>query len=252
MALAHLQFYSKVLNKQLAAEVLLPDVGKGPYPVLYLLHGLSDDHTIWLRRTRLEMYVTGAPLIIVMPDGLRGFYTDNNEGAAYGKYLAEEIVDTTDRYFPTIRKREARAIGGLSMGGYGALRTALAYPEKFCSVHSHSGAVMHGTRSWPSDISRLDQAEMVRVFGKEPAGTAHDLLELARVAAKRKKLPRILVDCGTEDFLIEDNREFHAKLKTLRIPHQYEEYPGAHNWDYWDTQIQTALAFHAESLGIEA
>lgn len=251
MALAHLGFFSKVLGKQVSAEVLLPDVGKGPFPVFYLLHGLSDDHTMWLRRTRLELYVSVAPLIVVMPDGFRGFYTDNNEGPAYGKYVGEEVIDTVDRYFPTIRKREARSIGGLSMGGYGALRTALAYPDKFCSANSHSGAVMLGSKTWPNDISRLDQKELVRVFGKTPAGSPHDLIHLAREAHKKKKLPRLRLDCGTEDFLLEDNRVFHAKLKALRIPHEYEEFPGTHNWDYWDLHIQSALAFHARELGID-
>lgn len=251
MPLAHLHFHSHVLGKQVAAEVLLPERGTGPFPVLYLLHGLSDDHTIWLRRTRLEMYVSAAPLIVVMPDGYRGFYTDNEQGPAFGRYIGEELIDTVDRYFPTIRKREGRAIGGLSMGGYGALRTALTYPEKFASANSHSGAVMMGSRSWDLKEHRLPVGEMQRVFGKEPAGTRHDLLHLAREVQRKRKLPKLFLDCGTEDFLLEDNREFHTRLKSLRVPHAYTEHPGAHNWDYWDLHIRDALAFHADVLGIE-
>ena len=249
MALANLHFYSKTLGKQCAAEVLLPDSGKGPFPVFYLLHGLSDDHSIWLRRTRIEMYVMGAPLIVVMPDGARGFYTDANEGAAWGKFIGEELVETMDSYFPTIKARSGRAIGGLSMGGYGALRAALCYPDTYVSANSHSGAVLAGTQRWDTAHDRLDNTEFRRVFGAKPAGGKHDLLTVVRSIAKRK-LPKLRIDCGTEDFLIEDNREFHRKLEALRIVHEYEEFPGEHNWDYWDQHIRSALAFHAKHLGI--
>lgn len=249
MALAHVHFYAKSIGKQVAMEVLLPDSGKGPFPVFYLLHGLSDDHTIWLRRTRIEMYVSGKPIIVVMPDGFRSFYTDAEEGQAFGKYIGEDLVDTVDTYFPTIKNRSGRAIGGLSMGGYGALRTALTYPEKFVSANSHSGAVLAGTQTW----NKKDDAfhtEFRRIFGPKPAGGKHDLLHLAKSVSK-KKLPSLRIDCGTEDFLYKDNVEFHQKLDALRIPHEYEEFPGEHNWDYWDLHIRSALAFHARALGID-
>jgi S-formylglutathione hydrolase FrmB len=250
MALAHLHFFSKVLGKHVAAEVLLPDSGRGPFPVFYLLHGLSDDHTIWLRRTRIEMYIEGKPLIVVMPDGFRGFYTDAEEGPAYGKYIGEEIPDTIDRLFPTIAKREGRAIGGLSMGGYGALRTALAYPDRFISANSHSGALLFGTKGRVFTHDE-NQDEFRRITGPNPEGSHHDLLHLARQAHKAKQLPKMLIDCGTSDFLLQDNRDFIARLKSLRIPHEYHEYEGTHNWDYWDLHIREALAFHAKALRIK-
>lgn len=247
MALAHYHFWSETLKKQVAMEALLPDRGDGPFPVLYLLHGLSDDHTMWLRRTRLEMYVSEAPLIVVMPDGYRGFYTDHNEGQAYGEYIAEDVVGFADKFLPTVKSRDARGIGGLSMGGYGAVRLAMRYPEKFGSAHSHSGALMHGTKRWDKQAQHESQAEMLRVYGPKPAGTEHDIFFLAG-RLPRKKLPRVRIDCGTEDFLIEDNREAHRNLQELRVPHDYIEAPGSHHWDYWDHHIQGALAWHAETL----
>lgn len=249
MALVHLHFFSKVLGKHVAAEVLLPDEGKPPFPVFYLLHGLSDDHTIWLRRTRLESYVAGLPMIVVMPDGFRGFYTDNEQGPAFGRYIGEELVAVIDRFFPTRASRSGRAIGGLSMGGYGALRNALTYPETFGSANSHSGAVYAGTHRWDRGHDRLDAREFMRVFGPRPEGSRHDLLQLVR-KVPRRKLPKLLIDCGTEDFLIQDNRALHAKLKAHRIPHVYAEFPGSHNWDYWDTHVRDALRFHAQYFGI--
>lgn len=247
-----LNFFSRVLGKQTQLLALMPDdekTPKGGYPVLYLLHGLSDDHTIWQRRTRLEMYLVGHPLIVVMPNGDRGFYTDHNEGPRYGTYLGEEIPSLIDRTLPTRKTREGRAIGGLSMGGYGALRTALAYPDTFVSAHSHSGAVMAGTMRWDKPHDRLDHREFQRIFGANPTGSHHDLLHLAKSCPK-KKLPALRLDCGTEDFLLNDNRTFHQKLTQLKIPHAYTEHPGEHHWDYWDLHIRSALAFHAEHLGL--
>jgi S-formylglutathione hydrolase FrmB len=227
-------------------HVLLPDKGEPPFAAFYLLHGLSDDYTIWLRQTRIEMYAREWPFIVVMPDGYRSMYTRNEEGPDYAKHFAEELTGFVERNFPAAASRSARCIGGLSMGGYGALRLALGYPQKFGSAHSHSGALMHGAKRYtkPAD------GEMRRIFGRQPAGSDHDLLRLARRARAAGRLPKILVDCGTEDFLLEDNRRFHAELTRAGIPHMYKEFAGSHNWDYWDLHIREALAFHADALGL--
>ncbi len=226
--------------------VILPDSGKGPFPVFYLLHGLSDDQTIWQRRTSLERYAQGYPMIVVLPDGFRGFYTANTAGPDYAKYIAHDLTDVIERTFPAKSARSARCIGGLSMGGYGAFRLALGYPDRYISAHSHSGALLHGGKKWTKD-----NAEFQRVFGPNPKGSDHDLLNLVNKAQSAGKLPKLRIDCGTEDFLLQDNRDYHKALVDLNIPHQYEEHPGAHNWDYWDTHIQSALAFHAKNLKIK-
>ncbi len=247
MALVHLHYHSHTLGKKVAAEVLLPEVGKPPFAVFYLLHGLSDDHTIWLRHTRLEVYAAKLPLIIVMPDGFRGFYTDHHNGPAYGRYIGIELVDLIDRQFQTRARREARAIGGLSMGGYGALRLALRYPDRFASANSHSGAVMHGHDGHKTERVKNILPERKLIFGPRPAGTEHDLIHLAGAVSARRR-PKLMIDCGTEDFLLDDNRRFHARLEAMGYPHVYHEHPGAHTWDYWDLHIREALAFHAQNL----
>ena len=89
---------------------------------------------------------------------------------------------------------------------------------------------------------------MLRIFGPSPDGTGHDLFALARRAKRARKLPKILLDCGKEDFLLKDNRAFVKGLRAAQIPHAYHEYPGSHNWDYWDAHIRQALAFHMENL----
>jgi S-formylglutathione hydrolase FrmB len=249
MALCEVHWSSTVLEKKLGTYVILPDAGSPPFATYYLLHGLSDDHTVWLRRTRIEWYVRELPLIVVMPDGFRGFYTDNADGPPYARYMAEELVQFVERNFPARRERESRCIGGLSMGGYGALRLALGYPDLFVSANSHSGALMHGSRSAPRPDGPLTPAEFRRIFGQNRPGSEHDLVALARRAKlSGQVMPELLIDCGTEDFLLEDNRLFHRELETAGVAHEYREYPGAHTWDYWDEHVRDALEFHLQAL----
>jgi len=256
MSFLTVQWWSKVLGKQTEARVLFPDSGKPPFPVLYLLHGLSDDSSMWHRMTRLESHAAGYPLLIVMPDGYRGFYTDNEEGPAYARHIGEELPALIERMFPVRAQRDGRAIGGLSMGGYGALRVGLGHAARFCSIHSHSGAVGWGQNGRPArtaSISGQEEGfadELLRIFGKKPEGTAHHLLTLAKSAKKAGRLPKISLDCGTDDFLLADNRAFSADLRTAKIPHSYTEFSGGHTWDYWDEHIREALKFHAVNLGV--
>jgi putative tributyrin esterase len=259
MPWAEVHWRSDVLAKQTTTQMLLPSVGWPPYATLYLLHGLSDDSTAWLRRSRIEVYVRDLPLIVVMPDGYRGFYTDHDEGPAFARHFGEELLEFVERNFPAKPARGARAIGGLSMGGYGALRLALGYPERFCSTHSHSGALLRLNLDLSARRARRDPIfrkhppaffpELQRIFGRRSTGTEHDLLALIRRARQRhRRLPRILIDCGTEDSLLEPNRRFHQELLAQKVPHVYREFPGGHDWDYWDLHIRDALTFHARNL----
>jgi S-formylglutathione hydrolase FrmB len=249
MAFCELRYRSTALEKQTAASVIVPEdpALEPPYAVMYLLHGLSDDHTIWHRRTSIERYVEGLPLIVVMPDGGRGFYTNAARGFPYERAMLEDLIPLIDRVFPTRAERSGRCIGGLSMGGYGALRLAFRRPDLFCSTVSHSGAVYFGHRPVPADDSRAD--EFGRILGDSPTGGPNDLHALAEAVAK-DRLPSIRLDCGLDDFLLEDNQRFHEQLVRLGIPHEYEELPGAHDWAYWDVHVQEAIRFHMRSLGL--
>ncbi len=250
MILTELRFPSRVLGMRATMNVLLPENADGPFATFYLLHGLSDDHTGWQRWTRLENYAGNLPLAIVMPQGFRGFYTNNNAGPRYFDYVIEDVIGTAERYLPLKRERASRCIGGLSMGGYGALRIGLARPELFASINSHSGAVMAGTYGQRKD-GPVSNAEWIATFGTEPAGTDHDLLTLARRVHTAPMKPNILIDCGVDDFLIGQNRDFEAQLNSIGLDHTYREFPGIHNWDYWDLHIRDALAFHAEAMGLK-
>lgn len=245
-----LNLSSKHLGQRVSLTALLPEIGDGPFATLYLLHGLSDDHTIWTRQTALERHAANLPLAIVMPQGFRGFYTRNEAGPDYVSYLLHDVIGTCERLLPLRRDRGGRSIGGLSMGGYGALRVGLAHPDRFTSIGSHSGALGYGSGQL-ANRSSLTPGEYRRIFGEAPAGTDHDLVALARRANSTSPLPAIAIDCGVDDFLIEQNRTFHIALEAIALPHAYAEHPGEHNWAYWDARLPAALAFHASAMGIE-
>lgn len=245
MAVATIQFRAPKLGKATAFNIILPTDSSiaGPYPVLYLLHGYSDDHTIWCRRTSVERYVEGRGLIVVMPDSHLGWYTNAAHGQPYEDHILEDVIGFVDRSFPTIASRAGRCIGGLSMGGYGAMKLGLKHPQLFASVHAHSAAFVIPNPNWNNEFRQ----KMSLIFGPDPAGSDNDVFALA-ARANRKKLPALHIDCGTEDYLIDGNRRFRAHLKKLKIAHQYHEYPGIHDWAYWDRHIPAAIEFHLQHV----
>lgn len=250
MAFCELKYFSNALGKQTAANIILPEGDlKPPFATFYLLHGLSDDHTIWLRRTSIERYVSNMPLIVVMPDGGRGFYCDAKEGMAWETSLVGDLIGYVDTMLPTKAERASRCIGGLSMGGYGAVKLALKYPDLFCSAVSHSGALRFANRPFPTQPENAWNAEFARIVGENPLGGSDDIFALSEKLAPAKR-PAVRIDCGMEDRLLEDNRACHAHLEKVGYPHEYAEFPGAHDWAYWDIHIQEALAFHARHLGL--
>jgi putative tributyrin esterase len=242
MAFCDFHYNSPWLRKQMAAWAIVPDV-PGPWPVLYLLHGRGDDHTGWMRRTSLERYAEKLPsLMIVMPDGGRGFSCDAVNGPAYQSGLIKDLIPFIDRTFQTRAEKAGRAIGGLSMGGYGAIKLALQFPELFISAHSHSGGLEfgHGFRD--------EAKEAALILGDQVMGGGpNDIFLLASQCANP---PALWIDCGTEDFILEHSRNFHAHLDKIGFAHEYHEFPAGHGWDYWDIHIQDALAFHGRHLGL--
>jgi putative tributyrin esterase len=247
MAFATINYLSQSLGKASSFNIVFPDDPKVPRPwsVFYLLHGLSDDHTIWQRRTSIERYVEGLPLVVVMPDGGRGWYTNAIEGYAHEDDLVKDIVGLIDRTFPVKAERAGRAIGGLSMGGYGAVKIGLKHHEMFASVNSHSGAL--GFLRGNLEKSKQLSAEFPRIFGKSPTGGPEDPFAIVE-KLDHGRIPALRIDCGTDDFLLDQNRAFHAHLEAMRIPHEYQEFPGSHNWAYWDLHVQEAIAFHVKNL----
>ena len=252
MAFATIHYFSQSLGKASSFNVVFPEDPKiaPPWSVFYLLHGLSDDNTIWTRRTSVERYVAGLPLVLVMPDGGRGWYTNAQSppNFRYEDDLVVDVVGLVDRTFPVKKDRSGRAIGGLSMGGYGALKIGLKHLDKFSSVTSHSGALAITDREPGKILS--DIPDYVSVFGPSPKGGPEDLRALVE-KIDHGRIPALRIDCGENDFLIDENRAFHKHLDDLHIKHEYQEFPGEHNWEYWDLHVREAIEFHARNLGLK-
>ena len=218
------------------------------YRVLYLLHGHSDDHTAWQRWTSIERYVEGFNLAVVMPAGHLSFYTDMAYGPKYGQFIGEEVPAVVHDLFPLSSKREDTFVAGLSMGGYGAFKLALTYPERYAAAASLSGAVdmaevVRPKKGDPANKAWL--AKMRTVFGdlSKVTGSRHDLFALARKVSKAPVKPRLYQCCGTEDFLYADNIRFRDTMRKLPFDYTDEEGPGEHVWAYWDKMIQNVLAW---------
>ena len=241
MAAIEMHYSSQALGKMSGLWIVAPDQWDGaPLPVLYLLHGLSDDASAWLRRSALERHAGAHRMLVVMPDGGRSWYTNarSPEQNRYEDHILE-VVARVDGLYRTVADRRGRGIGGLSMGGYGAAKLGLKHPDLFGSIHSHSGAL---------DAARKEgnwAEEKQLIFGSEPAAS-EDCFALAQTVDPR---PALRIDCGRDDFLIDDNRRFHAHLDALGYDHEYEEPAGGHDWGYWDQHIVPALAFHARHFG---
>ena len=208
MAFMNLKFYSEALGMQTEVYIVIPqkstagEIGvetnakADRYKCLYLLHGLSDDHSIWLRRTSIERYASEYGICVVMPAAARSFYTDMKYGQKYYTYIAKELPRIIREFLNVSDKREDNFVAGLSMGGYGAMKLALNFPEKFGAAASFSGAVdiLATGKGFPQTMKRI-------TGGKSIKGTECDLLHLVKAKAEEPHKPRLYVACGTADFL---------------------------------------------------
>ncbi|MGI5869016.1 MAG: alpha/beta hydrolase [Kiritimatiellia bacterium] len=244
MALFHANFHSEVLGMQSSAEVILPERPDPArkLPVLYLLHGLSDDHTIWQRRTSIERYASSYYLAVVMPNAHRSFYTDMKHGRPYFTYMTQELPNLMESFFPFSTRREDRFVAGLSMGGYGAFKIAINLPERYAAGASLSG-LLDIVCAWARNAEFFPN-----VFGKGEAvaDPPDNILSSARrlVEQTPKALwPKLYQFCGTEDHLYPTNITFKDFSRKIGLPVDYSEGPGGHTWDVWDNQIQKVLAW---------
>ena len=255
MALIKCDFFSDTLGMSSSMHVILPqqsanqigmagaNTTPGKIPCLLLLHGLSDDDSIWLRRTSIERYVSSLGIAVVMPNVHRSFYSDMKHGYKYWEFISEELLQIARSFFPLSDKREDNFVAGLSMGGYRAFKLALRKPESFSAAASLSGSLDIATHK-DTATERLNQ-DLQLVFGADEkiTGTENDLMACAEKVSALPKTnqPSLYQCCGTEDFLYEDNIKFRDHATKLGLNLTYEEGPGTHEWGYWDKQIQQIL-----------
>lgn len=246
------QLESKLMARKMPYRVALPKNYAGDtnarYTVIYLLHGLFGHYDNWGDKTKIAAYLEPYNFIVVMPEGANGWYTDSATmpNDKYESYIVQELIPEIDKKFRTDSTRNGRIIAGLSMGGYGSLKFGLKHPEMFRLVGSFSGAL--GAATYKTNAMAANDGiakSLVGVFGGDNSQTTkdNDIFRIVREipADKAKQLPFIYLDCGTEDFLIQNNRDFVALLTEKKISHEYRQLPGAHTWQYWETQIQQFL-----------
>ena len=256
MALIHCDFFSESLGMSTSICVILPQETRAQigmagskkrekYPTLYLLHGLSDDHTIWQRRTSIERYVSEMGIAVVMPNASTSFYTDMKYGGNYYTYISKELPEICRSFFPLSDKREDNFVAGLSMGGYGAFKIALSNPNTFCAAASLSGAVdmaSHAENILDENRERL----FTSIYGEldKVRNSENDLFYLVNnLNNNGQPKPMLYQCCGTEDFLYEDNTRFKKIMDKKKFDYTYEEWAGNHTWEFWDDEIKKVLTW---------
>lgn len=252
MAFLEMSCYSAALKQTVCFNVLLPEQNKkigvgapdGTYKTLWLLHGLSGNQNDWIRKSAIERYAKNNGLAVVMPCVGRSWYADTAYGLGYFTFVTEELPAICRSYFKGMTaKREDNLIAGLSMGGYGAVKAALTYPDRYFACASLSGALDITRKGRPYDLE-----EWRGNFGYdlpsalELEGSKHDVFALAK-GLKAEEFPKLYLWCGTEDPLLPAGRQFRDLLSSLQVEHCYEESEGDHSWPWWDLHIQDALTY---------
>jgi len=237
-----INIYSNAMHKSSKCVIIFPDSYKNGnrFPVVYLLHGYSGDYSDWIKKVpRIKYYADEFQLIIVCPDGhYNSWYFDSpvDSSIKYETYISNEVPHFIDSAYHTIAEKKSRAIAGLSMGGQGALSLALKHPDFFGAAGSMSGV---------QDLSPWkNKYELTHVLGD----TLHnDNFSKNSVVNMVKQIsspvPVIIFDCGISDPFIETNRQLNSELLELKIPHDYTERSGTHNWEYWSNSIGYQLMF---------
>ncbi|GAE29455.1 alpha/beta hydrolase [Alkalihalobacillus hemicellulosilyticus] len=263
MAMLQVNFYSKAMRREVTFNALIPldtmempgrekDVQQ-PMRALYLLNGYTGSHTDWISFTRIRELSDKHRIAVFMPAGENHFYVDDEDkGALYGEYVGNEIVTYTRELFPISHRKEDTFIGGLSMGGYGAIRNGLKYAENFSKIIALSSALItYKAQNADTDFNDgiADYNYFRRVFGDltKLEGSDKDPEALIkRVKDAKVEIPAIYMACGTEDFLLDVNHKYRDYLNAEQIDFIYIEGPGEHSWAFWDEYIEKAITWAVE------
>ena len=258
MAFIQMSILSKSLMRTVPVNVILPadkmvfpgmpEPPEKPFKTLYLLHGVFGSYIDWVNGTRIQRYAEEHDLAVVMPSGDNAFYVDQpGANNYYGEFVGKELVELTRKMFPLSRKREDTFIGGLSMGGYGAMRNGLKYWENFGCIVALSGALLvedvaKRTNDDPFFLNRRDYAEACFGDLSKILDSDKNPKYLVRQLKKEgRPIPRIYMACGDADSLLPVNQDMAAFLKEQGADVTFEVGPGAHEWDFWDTYIRKAI-----------
>lgn len=258
---------SAILNKMVRYTIYLPsdyESSARAYPVVYLLHGYTDDNTGWLQDGEINRHADKAiaegtipPMIIVMPNGDSSWYINSYDGKEkYEDFFVKEFMPTIEKNYRIKAEKKFRGIAGLSMGGYGTLIYSLKYPQLFAAAAPLSAAVFAD-----DEMTKMPDAQWENVFGSlygrglkgadrlNSSWNNYSVLKIVETtSADELKKVRYWIDCGDEDFLTKGNCLLHISLSEKKVPHEYRVRDGAHTWTYWRTGITDALKFIGDSF----
>lgn len=252
MAHIQLNFFSDSLQKSTNVLVFIPTTAPDDYlfdqenrfllqdkkyQALYLLHGSYDDYGSWVRNSRIENYAQEKCLAVIMPAAENSAYLDMAYGEKYQTYIAKELPQLLSILFPISTRKEDTFIAGLSMGGGGAFRFALTFPEKYGAAASLSGGLNLSAVTSCAHMMKMPRNYLCAVHGDAEAKEVIDLLE----DIDTDKIPPLYMICGTNDFILPANDTFYDKAMDIGLSVTYEKHPGGHTWEFWDRYIQDVL-----------
>lgn len=258
---------SSILNRSVSYTVYLPadyEKSERTYPVVYLLHGYTDDNTGWLQFGEVNRYADKAiaegvisPMIIVMPDADSSWYINSYDGKEnYEDFFIKEFMPSIEKTYRIKAQKRYRGIAGLSMGGYGTLIYALKYPQLFAAAAPLSAAVTDDDAMQKMPDASYDNT-FGQLFGRGLKSTErltkawrdNSILNLVNTKSPNDlRKVRFWIDCGDDDFLTKGNCLLHIAMMEKQIPHEFRMRDGAHNWTYWRTGITDALQFIGDSF----
>ena len=258
---------SVIMGKDVRYTAYLPAdymTSERTYPVVYLLHGYSDDNTGWLQFGEINRYADKAiaegtipPMIIIMPNGDSSWYINSYDGKEkYEDFFIKEFMPAIEKTYRTKATKRYRGVAGLSMGGFGTLMCALKHPELFAAVGALSAAVFDDAamENMPDETYDRTFGQLYGrgLKGKDRLTAAWYANSALRLVADRPvddlTKVRYWIDCGDDDFLTKGNCLLHIALVEKHVPHEYRVRDGAHTWDYWRTGITDALQFIGKSF----
>ena len=249
-------FPSKELHSSTNISIFIADEiqGKGPFRVIYLLHGLHGDQGTWLDNTMLPVYAKGYNAVFVMPEAGRSFYLNLKYGRRYYDYVSDELPRIVERFFNISSKREDTAVMGCSMGGYGSLFLALTKPDQYGFCGAISSACLYfkpildalgkdpGPYLETGEEAKEIYTDLLCTYGDGLAYRKdYDIVELIKNFPKDKSKPRIYATCGTQDDLRKDNLGLSNEIKGLEFDFTYEEWAGGHDWYFFNEALQKTL-----------
>jgi S-formylglutathione hydrolase FrmB len=246
MALLQCEIHSDSIRMSTSLCVILPQdkADARCKTTLYLLHGRGQSAQAWSRYSRIESYAEQHGIAVVMPEAGRSFFTDMRNGGDYFTYVTRELPEICGRLFRIPQEPDKTYIAGLSMGGYGALKCGFNRPDLYAGCAAFSSVTdIH----WRLENTRKDNPgyrDLQGVFGEKfKPDKEDDLFAMAAEAAKSPRRPRLLLTCGNEDVRLEQNARLSALLHRERYDHEFRQWPGGHDWDFWEISIQKAIEF---------